>query len=203
MIKSLIDYKIATSPALPPLSAVMKEFWLAGNGVFVRAERQGLCGCIPIALCTIPGLAALDPNVQMEYPKVSNSIVSTMLSAAQAQGKKEILFYLSFVDSNWQLDIPEQVASPTSVKPLVTSLGSPYETALIEVHSHHFLNAQFSLTDDLEESGKFRIFAVLGEIFTRPTINVRVGIYSHFWQIPANWVFEMPHELIDSFELCS
>lgn len=203
MTKSLIDYKIATSPALPPLSAVMKEYWLASNGVFVRAKRQGLYGCIPIALCNIPGLTAVDPNVQMEYPRVRASIISTMLSAAQAQGKKEILFYLSFVDSNWQLDIPEQVASPTSVKSLVASLGSAYETALIEVHSHHQMNAQFSLTDDLEESGKFRIFAVMGEIFTRPTINVRVGIYSHFWQIPANWVFEMPHELIDLFELCS
>lgn len=203
MTKSLIDYKIATSPALPPLSAVMKEYWLASNGVFVRAKRQGLYGCIPIALCNIPGLTAVDPNVQMEYPRVSASIISTMLSAAQAVGKKEILFYLSFVDSNWQLDIPEQVASPTSVKPLLASLGSAYETALIEVHSHHFMNAQFSLTDDLEESGKFRIFAVMGEIFTRPTINVRVGIYSHFWQIPAAWVFEMPHELNDSFALCN
>lgn len=203
MTKSLIDYKIATSPALPPLSAVMKEYWLASNGVFVRAKRQGLYGCIPIARCNIPGLAAVNPNMQMEYPRVSASIVSTMLSAAQVVGKKEILFYLSFIDDKWQLDTPEQVASPTSVKPLVASLGSAYETALIEVHSHHEMNAQFSLTDDLEESGKFRIFAVLGEIFTSPTINVRVGIYSHFWQIPANWVFEMPVELSDSLELCS
>lgn len=203
MIEPFIDYKIATSPALPPLSAVMKEYWLAGNGVYVRAERQGLCGCIPIANCTVTGLAAIAPTVQLEYPRVSASIVSTMLSAAQVVGKKEILFYLSFINGSWQLNIPEQVARAASVTPLVASLGSAYETALIEVHSHHEMNAQFSLTDDLEESGKFRIFAVIGEIFTCPTINVRVGIYSHFWQIPAAWMFEMPNGLNDSFELCN
>ena len=176
MVESFINYKIATSPTLPPLSAVMKEYWLAGNGVYVRAERQGLCACIPIAQCHIPGLAAINFNVQMEYPRVSASIVSTMLSAAQAVSKKEILFYLSNTNGNWQLDIPKQEASPASVRPLVASLGSAYETALIEVHSHHEMNAQFSPIDDLEESGKFRVFAVIGEIFSRPTINVRVGI---------------------------
>lgn len=179
------------------------EYWLAGNGVFVRAERSGLSACIPIALCTIPGLPSLTPYVLLPYPLVPTDIVNAMLSAAQAVGKKEILFYLSFTQGKWQLDIPSQLATPLSVKPLVASLGSAYETALIEVHSHHSMTAQFSVVDDLEESGKFRLFAVLGEIFTRPTINVRVGIYNHFWQIPACWVFEMPHDLTDFSELCS
>jgi hypothetical protein len=50
MIKTFVDYKITTSSVLPPISASMQEYWLAGNGVFVRAERSGLSACIPISL---------------------------------------------------------------------------------------------------------------------------------------------------------
>ena len=203
MIEPFVDYKVATDPTLPPIASRMKEYWLAGNGVFVRAERSGLSALIPVAICTIPGLADFALDVKLQYPLVPTDIVNAMLSAAQAVGKKEILFYLSFAQGRWQLDIPSQLATPLSVKPLVASLGSAYETALIEVHSHHSMTAQFSVVDDLEESGKFRLFAVLGEIFNSPTINVRVGIYNHFWQIPACWVFEMPHDLTDFSELCS
>ncbi len=62
----------------------------------VRAERQGLSACIPVALCTIPGLPSLTPYVLLPYPLVPTDIVNAMLSAAQAVGRKEILFYLSF-----------------------------------------------------------------------------------------------------------
>ena len=203
MLEAFVGYKIARSQLLPPMSAGLMEYWLAGNGVFIRAERQGLSACIPVAICTIPGLADFALDVKLQYPLVPTGIVNAMLSAAQAVGKKEILFYLSFAQGRWQLDIPSQLATPLSVKPLVASLGSAYETALIEVHSHHSMTAQFSVVDDLEESGKFRLFAVLGEIFNSPTINVRVGIYNHFWQIPACWVFEIPDEVTDFSELCS
>jgi PRTRC genetic system protein A len=203
MIEPFVDYKVATDPTLPPIASRMKEYCLAGNGVFVRAERQGLSASIPVANCTIPGLPSLTSYVLLKYPLVPANIVGAILRASQAVGKKEILFYLWYANGNWQLNIPEQLATPLSVKPLVASLGSAHETALIEIHSHHSMNAIFSSVDDLEESGKFRLFAVLGEIFTRPIINVRVGIYSHFWQIPANWVFQMPIDLTDFSELCS
>ena len=202
MLEAFVGYKIARGQLLPPMSAGLMEYWLAGNGVFIRAERQGLSACIPVAICTIPGLADFALDVKLQYPLVPTGIVNAMLSAAQAVGKKEILFYLSFTQGKWQLDIPSQLATTCSVKPLDLSSNS-YSSALLEVHSHHSMTAQFSVVDDLEESGKFRLFAVLGEIFNSPTINVRVGIYSHFWQIPAKEVFEMPDELTDWFELCS
>lgn len=198
-----IDYNIATDSTLPPISGKMKEYWLASNGVFVRAARKGLNACIPVANCSIAGLAALTPYVHLTYPQVPTNIVNAMLSAARSVGETEILFYLSFVNDSWQLNIPEQVATTASVKPLTALLGTAYETALVEVHSHHSMNARFSPLDDLEESGKFRIFAVFGEIFNRPTINVRIGIYSHFWQIPARWIFDLPIELTDLVGLCN
>lgn len=198
-----VDFKIVSSSQLPPSSQSLKEYWLAGNGVFVRAARQGLSACLPITACNIPGLPTLTPNFKLEYPLVPADLVLTILQAAQARKCQEILFYLSFIDDSWQLNIPEQIATEQMVKPLASSLDTAYGTALIEVHSHHSMSAHFSPTDDVEEAGKFRVFAVLGDIFTSPTLNVRLGIYSHFWQIPASSIFEMPAQLTDYIELCS
>jgi hypothetical protein len=51
------------------------------------------------------------------------------------------------------------------------------------------MEAKFSPTDDEEETG-FRIYAVMGHIYTEPVIRVRVGIYGHMWEIPALTVFD-------------
>jgi PRTRC genetic system protein A len=195
-IPALINYQFATSTTLPPIAGKMMEYWVAGNGVFVRAARQGLSACIPVNQCSIRGLPHLTPYFHLQYPLVPASLVLKMLQQSLAVGYQEILFYLCFTDGEWYLHIPEQTATSTSVTPVeATSLS--YQTAMIEVHSHHSMSAQFSATDDEEESGKFRIFAVLGEIFTNSHICVRLGAYSHFWQIPANWIFELPSCLTD------
>ncbi|MBO3458448.1 hypothetical protein G7B40_025185 [Aetokthonos hydrillicola Thurmond2011] len=196
-ILSLIEYKIVTSTTLPPIEASMMEYWVAGNGVFVRAQRQGLSICVPITHCTVRGLPNLSPYFHLQYPLVPANLVLKILQASLAVGHQEILFHLCFTGGEWYLHLPKQTATSTHVTPVEPSELS-YETALIEIHSHHTYSACFSTTDDQEESGKFRIFAVLGEIFNHPTLNVRVGIYSHFYYIPANWVFELPVEFSDA-----
>lgn len=202
-IEPFIGYNIATSSILPDMAASMMEYWLAGNGVFVRAARLGLSACVPVADCTIAGLPKIASYVQLEYLLVPAALVLEMLRRSQAVGDREILFYFSFINGKWQLDIPKQLATSGSVRPLTASLGTAYETASIEIHSHHSTSARFSTIDDLEESGKFRIFGVLGEIFTRPTLNLRVGIYSHFWQIPASGIFQLPKEISNFTHLCT
>ncbi|MGD2184454.1 hypothetical protein [Lusitaniella coriacea] len=60
----------------------------------------------------------------------------------------------------------------------------------MEIHSHHHLPAYFSAQDDTDESG-CKIYGVLGTIFTRPALRLRVGLYNRqFWEIPTNWAFE-------------
>jgi PRTRC genetic system protein A len=203
IVKPFIAYNIAVNSILPDMAASMMEYWLAGNGVFVRATRLGLIACVPVSNCAIAGLPTITPYVQLEYPLVPAHLALEMLHRSQAVGEREILFYLSFVNGRWQLDIPKPLATSGSVRPLTPSLGTAYETALIEIHSHHSTSAWFSAIDDLEESGKFRIFGVLGEILTRPTLNLRIGVYSHFWQIPACWIFQLPSELSSFAHLCT
>lgn len=191
-----VEYKTALHSTLPPMSASALEYWLSRNSVFVRAQREGIKACFPIANCQIAGLAAIEPYFQMEYPRVPMEITKLMLLLSEEAGENEILFHLSFQTGHWHLEVPAQIATPTSVTPLKSSLDSSYEIALIEVHSHANMSSEFSETDNREETG-FRIFAVLGKLKSQPEINARIGIYSHFYSLPASWVFELPPTLVE------
>lgn len=190
-----VSYNFTTSPKLPPSKARIKEYWIAGNGVFLRAARTGIDVCMQLSELKISGLPAIEPYFSFKLPLVPQKVLSAILELSQAAGPEEILFYLTFAD-NWELTVPEQIATASSVTP--TSPCISYETALVEVHSHHQMSAKFSSIDDREETGKFRLFAVLGTVFTQPTISVRLGIYDCFTPIAANQIFELPPNLIDA-----
>jgi hypothetical protein len=76
--------------------------------------------------------------------------------------------------------------------------GGP--STVIEVHSHHRMGPFFSSTDDAEERAGFRIYAVIGTQPSRPSILVRVGIYGHFYNIPACWAFDLPAGVSDALK---
>ena len=201
----LVEYVIARTSDLPPIHAAMYEYVLAGNGVFVRGQREGLAATIKVAKCFVRGLAPLQQSFQFNYPRVPASVLTRMLqrSRTSSEGRlfkepKEILFHLCWDATIWQLIVPPQSATPTTVQPLGNSLDSSYERALIECHSHHWMSPYFSTKDNAEETG-FRIFAVLGHIFTMPSIRVRIGLYGHFLEIPANTIFELPETITDAF----
>ena len=59
----------------------------------------------------------------------------------------------------------------------------------------------FSRADDRDESGKFRIFAILIDVHDKPKIRFRCGVYDHLIPIPAAWVGAMPDGIIDLSEI--
>ena len=194
---TFVSYNVATESKLPPIGCAIQEYWLAGNGVFLRAARNGIGVCVQLCALNIPGIATLEPYFNFNFPPIPQHLVSTLLELSVAAGREEVLFYLTFTGGNWQLAIPDQIATEYSVKPI--DPADPFHNlAIIEVHSHHQMAAEFSPADDEEESGKFRIFAVLGEIFTRPTISIRVGIYNYFQVLPASKVFQLPPGITDA-----
>lgn len=176
-IPQFVEYKTAFDASLPPITASALEYWLSRNGVFIRAQRQGLKACFPIANCRIASLAVIEPYFQMEYPRVPLEITKLMWLLSESAGENEILFHLSFETGGWHLEIPAQIATPTSVTPLISSVNSSYETALIEVHSHANMSSEFSEADNREETG-FRIFAILGKLRSQPEINTRSDVLS-------------------------
>lgn len=199
---AMYGYQIAGESPRP--HGVLYDYELGGNGLYLRARREGLSVCFRVEEFTVKGLPRIAESFEMAYPPVPSVLVTSMLQVAKKYGAEglENLFHFIFDEGDWFLDNPEQYRAATKCRPLDDGPGSSYERAFIEAHSHHRFQCYFSEGpngDDGAETG-FRIYAVLGDIFQKPKIRVRVGVYGHFWTIPAEWVFELPEGLIDSYE---
>lgn len=198
----LVRYLLATAAELPPLAAPLYEYVFAGNGVFKRAARKEMSALISISACAMRGLASVEPKLDFHFDRVPVFIIQQILDAAREAARQELemLFHLSLADGEWRLEVPSQMQRYASVEPLEKGAGSSYERALIEIHSHHRMAAEFSPEDDREETG-LRIYGVIGHLNPRsahwPKINFRVGVYGDWWPLPADRIIEMPTRLLD------
>jgi PRTRC genetic system protein A len=200
---NLIDYVIAREATLPPLRAGLYEYVLAGNGLFVRSERDGLQATIPVAQCTMRGLSPIDPCIELTLPRMPADLTREMLDQARrerdADGQAlEVMYHLTWDHAarRWQMVKPAQRQMVGAVHPVGPFMGTSYETYLIEVHSHHGLTFhEFSPTDDASEAGMFRLFGLLVDIFAKPRLRLRVSVFGYHWEIPASSVFDLPPEL--------
>ena len=186
---------------LPPITpGGLYELWETGSGDFIRARRTGLEVMLPLQLAGRPDLTPAAPYVKLDFPPVPGQLLEEMLGfsrqASDRAGRPlEMLFHVSWNEerAGWRLEVPPQVQRRASVRPTWSGADSSYQRALLEVHSHHRMDAYFSATDDRDEGRSFRLFAVLGRIFERqPHIRLRAGLFGRFWEIPAGWVFELP-----------
>lgn len=190
-----INHIHATTKDLPPFGAHLCEYVTASNGVFVRAKRPGLEALLPVCLnftLSIRGLASLTPYVRLEAGLIPELVCAWALNAMAQAAPRELLTWVNWADG-YDVVVPEQTTSTSRCKPLdpFNPLG---QTALLDFHSHGLEKPFFSPTDNRDERQGFRLYAVAGG-FPTPSILVRVGIYGHFWQIPPDWVMELPDEV--------
>ena len=184
---------------MPDHGSLYTYFW-ASNGVWIKGTRDGLQVVFPVAEFETRGLHVPGEHwFKFDFPKVPVDLVRQMWVHARAAafGNFEQLYHLVFDEGGWQLIVPEQTQTDQSCRPLDDGLESSHARAVIEVHSHHEMRAFFSPQDNLDETG-FRLYGVLGRVLSDPTLRLRVGLYGHFWEIAAAWVFEMPEGLKDA-----
>jgi len=167
----------------------VQDYLIAGNGVFVRAERPEFSAIVPWQMFkqSLCGLDAVKPAFSLNLPTVPSHLVKKMIERAkQPQPFVETLFYFVW-DSEWKLIVPPQTGSRGGVR-LLDPYSEVHQKALIEVHSHPPGANQFSSRDDQSAKG-FRVFGLITHLDTVPKLTVRVGIEGHFWEFPSEWVF--------------
>jgi PRTRC genetic system protein A len=206
-VSELVKYRISyPGICLPPIEASLYEYVLAGNGLFVRGERRELSVLLPVASFETRGLADVEPHIGLHVPRVPTSALLIALDRARKARDHhgflvEIVFHL-WVDNtgHWRMEMPEQLQGNASVQPLDDSAESSYARALLELHSHADMAAQFSAEDDVDEAG-FRLYAVLGHVGKYPKLRVRVGLYGYRWEVHAREIFDLPVEIYDANEI--
>jgi PRTRC genetic system protein A len=176
------------------------SYFFAGNGTFISAAKPGLAVAFPIARCTVRGLPDLEPMFKFDFPKISEEVMESLLyhSQVSAQDGLERLFHVLWDEESrvFRLHSPVQHQTAVSCRPIEDDENSTLHQAVIEIHSHHSMRANFSRIDDADETG-FRIYGVIGDVLGRPEIRFRVGLHGYFWQIPAAWVCELPSKIED------
>jgi PRTRC genetic system protein A len=192
----------ATQGDLPPCGPYLCEYFTASNGVFVRARRPGLEALLPVCLNfngPMRGLRPLQPYVRLEAGPIPASLIARAIARMVDCAPQERLVWITGGDA-YSLVEPEQSASASRCQPL-DPFHPAGQNALLDFHSHGVHPPFYSPTDDRDESQGFRLYAVAG-CFPRPKILVRVGVYGHFWQIPPEWVIDLPEGLVWAMEGC-
>jgi len=190
-------------PTIPPVDPHrIYQYVVAREGVFLLAGSSSLSVLMPITrACALPNLSSIAPSVHLSYSQVSEDIVLAILERSRAARDGaghpiERLFYLTW-EGMWQLHEPEQDAGQTHVQ--ATQMTPEHQSAVIEGHSHHRMPAYFSHTDNQSElrDGGFRVYFVLGRIFSQPELRVRICVHGYAWEVPASYFFAVPAEITD------
>lgn len=183
-------------PLPPPDPGRLYEYLVAGNGVFLRAERYGIEVLMPISPpCQLVGLATLEPTIRLPFPRVGREQVDFMLERARAQTRDGIhfderLFYMLLRDRRWEIIEPEQEQRAERVEPVDKMLAARLGV-FAEAHSHGRAAAFFSRTDDADEQWS-GLYAVFGHIATEPEVCLRMVVDGYRWDCPAELLFELP-----------
>ena len=180
--------------------------WLyAANGIFKRAsngivEAQGRACALDYA---VPGLLDLLPYVRWPaWPRrLPGALLAPLLADAQRAASDEpiarpIEKQYFFV---WRDDV--RVVAPRGQEASAVRVRYPMPasgTVLLDLHSHHRMRAYFSATDDADDQG-LSVSAVIGNIFQRPAIVVRLNIYGLHCPVPAGMVFDTLGPFVDRY----
>lgn len=199
--RKFIGHKIASAEA-EEITAVMFEYLMAGNGLFVRGKRREFSVCLSLCRQIVKGLPVLESRIFWHKPRIPGSIWREILSDVRFRNDfsefKEDVFVVFWHEKSggwrWKRISRERQCASTIADDSVEEYG----VACIELHTHPDGAIHFSRADDEDEKGKFRVFGILTDIYSNlPKIRFRCGIYDHFIQIPADFVSEMPDGFID------
>ena len=200
-VPKFVEHKIASSET-EAITAIMFEYLMAGNGVFIRAKRREFSVCLPVCCEPIKGLPEVKSGIVWHKPKIPNHIWRQILENARTGSDsiqfREDVYVVFWHEASGQWCWKNIGKERQWARTIADDSQAEYSEACIELHTHPDGVIHFSRADDKDESGKFRIFGILIDIHSpRPKIRFRCGVYDYFAQIPAVYISEMPDDFLD------
>lgn len=199
----LVRHHVAT-PACPLPERTAGITWIfAANGVFKRGVNDQLDLLVQTkawppgdpgrAGAGIPGLVALMPYARWRcWPdRLPGSLLGPLLDNARraADGgliARPIEKHYCYV---WRNSSVKLVAPPQQGTAGHITYAPAAGVTLCDIHSHHAMPAFFSATDDADDTG-LSVSAVVGRIFDRPELLIRLNVYGDRQQVGATAVFD-------------
>ena len=202
--RKFIDHKIACRGP-EEISAILYEYLVAGNGLFVRAERNEFAATLPLFAGQIKCLPDAKIGITWRRPRIGGYLWREILLDARHKSTssdfKEDVYVIYWHKATRAWSWKAVGRERQWARAVADDTLPEYGEACIELHTHPPGAIHFSGTDDADESGKFRIFAILIDIHDTPKIRFRCGIYDHFFPVPAAWIGDLPDALVDLTEI--
>lgn len=182
------------------ITAALYEIVIARNGVFKRAKRREMTASLELSAFNIkiPELAEGAAQVELvnKIPApVFEEILVHARNSTDISNFTENLYAVYWNEPQKQY-LWQEISQSRSYGSTIADEENPaYGQAILEIHTHPKGCRRFSSQDDRDESGKFRLFGILVDIHSeKPSIRLRVGIYDSFWEIPVEFVSDIPLE---------
>jgi PRTRC genetic system protein A len=188
MIPSPVDYTIYDGGAVTIPDGKSYAYILAGNGLFKAVQTIHFDACMCLAPARVAGLPRLEHRFDLHFGRLPGRLLSAILQDARSQSwdrATETMYHIRIDDGCARAVRPRQNGSGSRL----SYAGGDSLAIVCDLHSHHEMGAFFSSTDNADEQG-VRFYAVIGRIFTRPEIRVRLGIHGDFWPVHASSLFD-------------
>lgn len=170
---------------LPPMRAKAYEYWMAGNGLFLRAANQHVSALVPLAHATVRGLGRLQQKIRLRHSRLPGRLLRAIVDNARKHDGEQMYLVVPSGVRRFRLVRPRQIATPTSV----VYESDEYQFSLLDLHSHGRMRAFFSGTDDGDDVG-LRFYGVLGKAYSpKPEMRLRLGIHGHRVHVPVSLLF--------------
>lgn len=180
-----ITYHAHTGQPLPWPTTALYDYITHQYGIIKRAISPHFRAAIPVSNgANVAGLLPYTAHVELSVPRAPASWLGAILLHARQQRGIEQMYHLHYTPAGWRVEVPAQQAEAGRV----SYAGGDAPTVVCDLHSHHVMPAYFSETDDADEQG-LRFYAVIGRIYDRPEIRLRVGVYGDWWPVPAAVLF--------------
>jgi len=187
-----IRHHLYTGQSIP--DAWPFAYVLAQNGLFKLVDTPHFYASLRLASAHVAGLRRWpEEGVRLLVPKIPAAWLAAVLRDARKQGGRdagvlrsiEQMYHFHWAAQGWHAARPRQQATTGSVQ----YHGGEESTIVLDLHSHHEMPAFFSGTDNRDEQG-CRFYAVIGRIYSRPEMRLRLGVYGDFFEVPAVGLFE-------------
>ncbi len=160
------------------------DYILAGNGLFVRAQRPLLTVTVCIAQAQVRGLPPLIERMELPRGRIPRRLYDLALSIFYADPSRERYLAVTW-DDGYHLKEPPQERDVGSVR---------YErlpATVLDIHSHGRISAFFSGTDNRDEQG-MGLYLVMGNLsMLWPEVGLRAGVYGYFTSVQMTEVFDV------------
>lgn len=163
------------------------DYILAGNGLFKRGRNRHVEVMLPVTGCRVAGLPAAVPYLRLAGERLPGRLLHTLLVDARRRAwahPAEALYLIYRDGDRTRLCYPPQEATAAHI----AYEGSGDPAIIAEIHSHCELGAFFSSTDNRDELG-FRFYGVVGHIFSRPALILRLGLHGDHWPVAVTDLF--------------